>query len=703
MVNDIEQKVSSTQKKRERKSVKVESLKWELGYCTEENQLPDKFIPSIVPGSVQLDIARDENYPDYNYSDNFKLFRWMEDKYYTYRTKFDLPDLQSDEKLWFVSKGIDYQFDIYINNELIHSQKGMYMYVELDLTSYLQQSNMLEVKIMPAPKRFAFPEDKTQASHVTKPPVSYGWDWHPRLIPLGIWDDTLIEIRNASYVNDVFVDYELSDDFSVADINLKISAILEDELTYRWELNDDDGNTVIAAEGMMEPLLNVALTLKFPKLWWPYDHGVPYLYTSYFYLKDSYNEVIQFVENKIGFRRVQLVMNKGAWDEPVEFPKTRSVPPAQIKLNGREIFAKGTNWVNPEIFPGIISGERYKEILDVVVATNFNIVRAWGGSIVNKSSFFELCDTMGIMVWQEFPLSCNDYPDDASYLNLLKNEATAIIRRIRKHPSLMLWCGGNELFNSWSGMTDQSLALRMLNALCYELDRNTPYIPTSPLFGIAHGNYVFKWKGQEVFDMMNNSHYTAYVETGMPGISPIETLKKIIPANQLFPPQPGTAWEYHHAFNAWDAHVETWLCQDILNEYMGQAKSLDELIFQSQLLQSEGYKAVYETARRQKPYCSMVLNWCFNEPWPTAANNSLLAYPLVPKPALAAVSNACRPMCASASIHKFVWYKNEIFTTDLWFLNDSFQGLTDIRIIISLEAGEEKLLVSDWKVPRSKT
>jgi len=202
------------------------------------------------------------------------------------------------------------------------------------------------------------------------------------------------------------------------------------------------------------------------------------------------------------------------------------VPPAQIKLNGREIFAKGTNWVNPEIFPGIISGERYKEILDVVVATNFNIVRAWGGSIVNKSSFFELCDTMGIMVWQEFPLSCNDYPDDASYLNLLKNEATAIIRRIRKHPSLMLWCGGNELFNSWSGMTDQSLALRMLNALCYELDRNTPYIPTSPLFGIAHGNYVFKWKGQEVFDMMNNSHYTAYVETGMPGISPIETLKK---------------------------------------------------------------------------------------------------------------------------------------------------------------------------------
>lgn len=702
MVNEMKQNMISAQIKRERKAVQVESLKWELGYSAEQNQQPDKFIPAVVPGSVQLDIARDANYPDYNYADNYRLFRWMEDMYFTYRTKFDLPNLKSNEKLWFVSKGIDYQFEIYFNNKLIHAQEGMYVAVELDLTSYLKQSNVLEVKIMPAPKRFAFPEDKKQASHVTKPPVSYGWDWHPRLIPLGIWDDTFIEIRNTSFVNDVYVDYELSDDFSVADIKLKASAVLENEHPYRWELKDAEGYCVLSSEGMMESLLDVALTLKSPKLWWPHDHGVPYLYISSFYLIDNNGEVIQSVKNKIGFRKVQLVMNEGAWDEPAEFPKTRSVPPAQIELNGRKIFAKGTNWVNPEVFPGIITDERYRELLDIVVATNFNIVRTWGGSIINKASFFELCDTLGIMVWQEFPLSCNHYPDDSAYLTLLENEARAIIKRIRKHPSLMLWCGGNELFNSWSGMTDQSLALRMLNALCYELDRDTPFISTSPLFGIAHGNYVFRWKGQEVFEMMNKSHHTAYAETGLPGISPLETLKRIIPANQLFPPQEGTAWEDHHAFNAWDASVETWLCQDILKEYMDPAKSIEELIFQSQLLQSEGYKAIYEAARRQKPYCSMVLNWCFNEPWPTAANNSLLAYPSVPKPALAAVRDACRPLCASAVIYKFVWHENELFTTDLWFLNDSLQVLADQRITVSLQAGNEKLLVSEWKVSEVK-
>lgn len=680
----------------------IERLNWELGYCSAKEQYPDKFIPAIVPGAVQLDIAREANYPDFNYADNYRLFRWMEDIYYTYRARFNLPVLKNNERLWFISKGIDYQFEIFINHELIHEQEGMYVPVELDLTSYLQEVNWIEVKVMPVPKRHSFPEDKTQASHVTKPPVSYGWDWHPRLIPLGVWDDTYLEIRSESYVNEVNVGYNLSDDFSVANIHVHAEAIVKNESDYCWELKDADGNIVLVEKGRMQPILDIEIALNTPKLWWPHDHGVPYLYSSCFYMFGNGGGVVQSIENKIGFRKVQLVMNEGAWDEPEAFPKTRSVPPIQIELNGRKIFAKGTNWVNPEIFPGIITRDRYKELLDMAVATNFNIVRTWGGAVVNKASFFELCDEMGIMVWQEFPLSCNQYPDDTEYLALLEFEARAIIKRVRQHPSLVLWCGGNELFNSWSKMTDQSLALRLLNALCFELDRNTPFIPTSPIFGIAHGNYVFRWKGQEVFDMMNKSHHTAYVETGMPGISPLETLERIIPLNQLFPPEPGTAWEDHHAFRAWDANDETWLCRDIITEYMEPAETIEELIVQSQLLQSEGYKAVYETARRQKPYCSMVLNWCFNEPWPTAANNSLIAYPSVPKPALAAVREACRPLCVSAVIHKFVWFEREQFTTDLWFLNDTVEQLSGLSIIVSLHAADEEIRISEWQVPEVK-
>lgn len=190
-------------------------------------------------------------------------------------------------------------------------------------------------------------------------------------------------------------------------------------------------------------------------------------------------------------------------------------------------------------------------------------------------------------------------------------------------------------------MTDQSLALRLLNALCYRLSPEIPFNATSPLNGMAHGNYLFYWEGRDIFQLINDSHFTAYTEFGVPGISPREVLEKIIPPEELFPPRPGTAWEEHHAFGAWDGSPATWLGEPTIERYFGRAQTLDQLIERSSLMQGEGYKAVFEEARRQKPYCAMALNWCFDEPWPAAANNSLVAYPSVPKPALDQVRRAC--------------------------------------------------------------
>ncbi|NJK96849.1 MAG: hypothetical protein HC905_19760 [Bacteroidales bacterium] len=302
--------------------------------------------------------------------------------------------------------------------------------------------------------------------------------------------------------------------------------------------------------------------------------------------------------------------------------------------------------MNPEIFPGIITAERYNKLLDLALKANFNTLRVWGGGIINKESFYELCDEKGLLVWQEFPLACNPYPDNPHYLKILKQEATSVITRLKTHPSLALWSGGNELFNSWSGMTDQSLPLRLLNSLTFQLNPEVPFIPTSPLMGMGHGHYVFRDfdTKEEVYARMQKAHFTAYTEFGMPGPSSVEVLKQIIPEKELWPPKPGTSWESHHAFKAWVGN--TWLMEDMLADYFGQAVNLETLVQQGQLMQSEGYKAIYEEARRQKPYCSMALNWCFNEPWPTAANNSIVNYPALPKPAFQ-VSERCMPtiMC----------------------------------------------------------
>lgn len=677
-------------------------LTWVIGHAAQEDITPEKFVPAQVPGAVQLDIARAEGYPDYNIADNYRQFDWMEDRFYTYRAEFDTPQIGVSDRLWFVSKGIDYRYQVRLNGHLLLAREGMFSCVEVDLTENLAHKNRLEILVYPVPKRHAEPADRTQASNVVKPAVGYGWDWHPRLVPLGIWDQTGLQVRHQAHLTDVYVGYTLDDDFGAASLRIAAEGRSCEGCRGQWRLLDNTGVGVAQAQGPIggEPLV---ARIENPRLWWTHDHGQAYLYTSEFRLLDPAGHELECRREQIGFRRIRLVMNEGAWREPAGFPKSRSAAPAQIELNGRSIFAKGSNWVCPEMFPGMLTEARYEELLEIALATNFNILRSWGGGIVNKDSFFELCDRKGILVWQEFPLACNCYPDEPHYLETLEQEASAIIRRLRRHPSLAIWCGGNELFNNWSAMTDQSLPLRLLNALCYRLSPEIPFNATSPLNGMGHGHYLFRHEGREVYKMMNESHMTAYTEFGIPGISPREVLEKIIPAADLFPPRPGTAWQDHHAFGAWDGEAGTWLSQQTLTHYFGQARTLDELIDQSSTIQCEGYKAIFEESRRQKPYCSMALNWCFDEPWPSAANNSLVVYPSVAKPALDAVRCACRPLCASARFSKFRWTEGEEFCCDLWILNDRHAEAGPYTITVTLRCGTESVTVLRWTSPTAES
>ena len=675
-------------------------LCWKVGHTDERNTSPDRFCQATVPGAVQLDIAKDLGYPDHTVSDNYKMMTWMEDLYFIYRSEFESPVLEEGEQLWFVSKGIDYQFDIRLNGMTIYQQEGMFKPVEINLTGLIQNQNILEILIFPAPKAHNDSTDRTQAILSTKPPVSYGWDWHPRLIPAGIWDETGLQIRKAGHLTTAQVRYELEPDFSHAHVRVEYEGTPACEgYSLLWEFFSAEGKKIFSIEKPFGEKLEAEIQA--PQLWWTHDHGIPYLYESRLSLISKEDEIIETTSEKIGFRRVRLVMNEGAWAEPAGFPKSRSNAPIQIELNGRKIFAKGSNWVCPDIFPGKVDDAIYTQLIDKAVETNFNLLRAWGGCSVSKDFFFDYCDKVGMLVWQEFPLACNPYPDDPHYLSVLRQEAESLVKRLRSHPCMAMWCGGNELFNSWSGMTDQSLALRLLNSVCYENCPEIPFIATSPLNGMGHGHYLFYWDGEDVYQRMNSAHMTAYTEFGLPGISPKEVLEKIIPAEDLFPPRQGTAWESHHAFGAWDGARDTWISTSIMDRYFRPAESLDELIEISSLMQGEGYKAIFEESRRQKPYCSMALNWMFCEPWPSAANNSLIVYPAFEKPALKDVRMACRPVCSSLRFERFDWREGQMFECELWMLNDT-AGCIDrqeVKVYIEAEGQSEEILV--WSSARS--
>lgn len=680
-------------------------LHWQTGFSREKSKPPAEWHAAVVPGAVQLDYARSKDWPPYDFSDNYKNYAWMEDVYWFYRTTFSKPTLKEGEKVFFVSKGIDYCFEIFCNENRILKQEGMYTAVSEDITPYLKDENELWVVILPAPKVFTHEVSRFQADRSCKPPSSYGWDWHPRLIPLGIWDETGIEVRKQSFVTQILPVVNLSDDLTSAQIKITMRGAHIKQLAAA--LYDPSGR-MVAEKNLQQPQsepAEVDFLLENPVLWWPIGFGEQNLYKVKISLWDEQEkEEIGSVIRCFGIRKTRLVMNMGAWDEPTEFPKSRSVPPITLEINNKRVFAKGTNWVQPEIFYGTIDKQRYEELLDRAVEANFNIIRVWGGGPVNKDAFYEICDEKGLMVWQEFPLACMEYEGTPEYLRVLEQEAVSIVEKLRHHPCLVLWCGGNELYNDWSGMTDQSAALRLLNSITYRMDRQTPFLPTAPVTGMGHGHYLFRDSstGEEVFQWMPRSRNTAYSEFAIPSPASKDVLARIIPDEELFPPKPGTSWETHHAFHAWQG--DTWLCLDMLTYYFGQTGNLDALIDKGQTLQGEGLKFIFEEARRQEPYCSMALNWCFNEPWPTAANTSILSYPAIPKPAFDEVKQACRKALVSARVPKFKWTEGELFSAEIFFLNHLLEEDIDkltfssFTVEVYLKMAKQNHLLLSWRV-----
>ncbi len=670
---------------------------WQVGVTNNKDTKPQETFSAKVPGSAQADYIKEHKITNLFFETNTDIFRQFEDSFWVYSTNFSKPDFSEKEDVIFSSKGIDHEFEIVLNGKTLLHQTGMYTPVRIVLNEFLQDENTLEIVIFPIPKVPGKPEGREEAILTTKPACSYSWDWHPRLVPSGVFDETEITIEPQQKIVDVEVSYTISENLETANISLQYEIENSQDLQAKWQLFDDSNNCVLENSVEIIPeTFSVELELQNPKLWWPHDHGSQNLYVWKLELSDSKGNLIDSISKKIGFRKVELVMSEGTWTEPIRFPKSRSVAPFQLRINNKNIFGKGTNWVHPDIFYHTFSKELYHEQLTLLKGCNMNIIRVWGGGIINKDSFFELCDEMGIMVWQEFPLACNNYPNDVIYLDLLERESTFIIKNVKPHPCLVLWSGGNELFNNWSGMTDQSHALRLLNSLCYEQDRHTPFIPTSPIFGVAHGHYLFfdNFTQLDVFELMHNAENTAYTEFGMPSLANVDVLKTLIPESEIFPPTPTKSWVHHNAFQAWEPTA--WLELPTLEKYFGKAKSLEELVENSQQLQSIGYKAIFEEARRQKPYCTMALNWCFAEPWPNATNNNLVGYPNLVRPAYYAVKESLRPILTSAAFAKFEWERGKKIEFDVWMLNDTYSKVPAGTVTLHIEIDGKESQIGSW-------
>lgn len=668
---------------------------WKVGHTNHPDVFPKEMFPATVPGCAQLDYAKAKNLPSYLEDDNYKLYTWMEDVYWIYQTTLDF-SATSHQAATLVLAGVDYQCAVRIDGEIIAENEGMFTPVVCDVSQYAGRPHDLEVVIYPVPKA----DDsgtRSQASRCCKPAACYGWDWHPRFVTVGLYDKAYLKIRDKCCVTHLDVSYTLSDTLDRCQVLGKVGVLADGTVCLQLL----DGDRVVCEESRFCVAGNheFLLAVDAPKLWHPVGYGTQAMYTLRAFTVGADNTIVDELTRKIGFRRSRLVMNAGSWDEPDGFPKSRSDSPATLELNGHRIFAKGSNWVNAHVAPGVVTDADYEELLKLVRDANMNILRIWGGGFVNHEKFYDLCDELGIMVWQEFPLACNEYPDDDHYLSTLEREATSIVRRLRTHPCLVMWCGGNELFNNWSWMTEQHHALRLLDKICYTEDRFTPFIMTSPLNGMAHGHYCNYDENieEEFITSLVRSHNTAYTEFGCPGASDPEYIRQYISSdNYADCTENNGAWTAHHAFGVW--YIEAWLRRPEVNYFFGGFSNTDDLCKKMQFLQTMCYRSYFEEMRKQWPHCAMALNWCFNEPWPTVANNSLLSWPAIPKPSYYAVQSALRPQLASLRIDRHLWWAGEHFHGEVWVLNDSLQAMENASVTVSYRIGNGTM--TEWGMLR---
>ena len=598
----------------------VKRLAWEVGCARRADEMPQKFIPATVPGAVQLDVMRAGELPDYRKGENFRLYEGLEDLYWTYRAR-----LPEGENVFLVSGGIDYKYRVFSEDVTFYEYEGMQKPFEADVSA--AAGKMIYIRIAPAPKAEG-EEGRSKANRCCKGAVSYGWDFHPRLIPLGIWNDCYAELRTGAYVERADISYTLNDSLDRAEVTLAYSV---KGGGVRFSLA---GMTASGGEG--EGVLK--LTLDKPELWYPAGYGKQFLYDAVVQAVSD-GRVCDEVRRRIGFRRVALGTTEYNW-KFVQSPATQAYPPVYPEVNGVRVFAKGTNWVIPEIFYSEMTEEKYRRYVGLMRDANMNFVRCWGGCTANKEIFFDLCDEYGILVWQEFPLSCNRYGDDPQYLRTLASEAEAMLRRIGRHACCAMFVGGNELFMGWSGMTQQSKALRMLDALCLRECPDIPFLMTAPLMGMRHGGYGYDYAGEEPHLYVRGHEATAYTEFGVPSLSSYETILSFMDEQEAG--KRGGAWEAHHGCLAWEAEAESWAYLPAVRSAAGE-QGLKGLCEASRKLQAAYYQALFEEIRRHSDICGMALNWMFCDVWPSAANNSVVEYGGDPKPAYYAIARALKP------------------------------------------------------------
>jgi beta-mannosidase len=627
-----------------------------------------------VPGTVHTDLLAHGLIPDPFYRSYENRVQWIDAVQWKYRRVFTLPaEMLAHEKVELIAFGLDTYAEIRCNNRRVGSTADMFVEHRLDLKRFLRRGrNTLEIL-------FDSPTERSKAlsrkhgvlqaapephrAYVRKAQYSFGWDWGPRLTTSGIWKDIGIEAYSTARLKDPFVRV-ISADRKMALLEVSVNVHRLGHRTLRLTMALEGASwsyekTVPATSRRVRARIRVPR----PHLWWPNGHGAQPLYSAVLTLSND-GEKLDELQLPFAIRTVRLVRKKDSAGESFI-----------VEVNGARIFCKGADWIPSDSFIPRIVPETYETLLHMARDAHMNMIRVWGGGIYETDYFYDLCDRLGIMVWQDFMFACGEYPDLPWFRTIVRDEALKVVKRLRNHPSVVLWCGNNEcewLFTMENPgkrpdqMPGAAIFRDLLSSLVSATDGTRPYWRSSP-FGRGFPNDETNgnhhqwqvWSGWKDYPVYEKDGARFVTEFGFQSAANRQTMESVtLPADRH--PQSRVMEHHNKQIEGTERLIRFQASHHLV------ASDFDDFIYKTQLVQAEALKLAVEHWRRRKFHTAGALFWQLNDCWPVSS--------------WSAVDSALRPKAAYYFAKKF--YSPLLVSVvrggeqiEIWLTNDLLYGI----------------------------
>ncbi len=632
-----------------------------------------RLLEVAVPAPVHAALMNAGIIDDPNIGLNSLKARWVEEMHWIYRRTFRVPAAALEQRAWLVFEKLEYDAVVWLNGAEVGRHANAHRPARFDVTGRLRPAdNLLVVQVStgmhacgdkPTQEYAAYAMDLlTKRILHRKPQYQSGWDWNPRLVNVGILGAVRVEWRSVPRLDQVTAFAVPSTDLSTAVLHVRATVEGLDDAARDAVLRvriEETGQTVsrpvrvTAGEGRHE----ITLPIDRPRLWWPIGHGEPYRYTVSCSLEAGGET--QTVARRVGVRRVEMDQSP----HPVEGRY------CILKVNNRPIFCKGANWVPADLLYSTVDAARYRELVDLAVRANFNTLRVWGGGLFADHALLDACDEAGVLVWHDFLFACSKYPgDDPAFAAEVRREVTWAVRELAHHPSLVVWCGNNEIewfdANPGFGTTFKAqphyaIFHRDIPKIVAEEDPSKVHWPSSPwspdfrppndpTVGDQHpwGVSILTpgpadwWMYRGFVDRFPN-------EGGVLGASSPATLRQFLPEGQrrLF----SLSWDHHD--NPF-AHThstpgEMGRAYETVRFWTGrdpETMDWEEYAFISALMQAEGLAEYIANYRRRMFSSASAIFWMYNDSWPVTHGWTIVDYYRRRKLAYHPVRRAFRPV-----------------------------------------------------------